>query len=147
MVSASFQQLADKFSLPKQHLFRYLQVRSFAHSTFPMFPNLPNDSTLDVFLTPFPTLKGSISNIYNQMYLLQPESLNSIKTAWEEDLGQPIPDEVWEEILGRVHKSSICARHGLIQCKLLHCIYYTKARLARIYDSVSPAYDRCRQSG
>lgn len=55
-VFATFQQLSDKISLPKQHFFRYLQVRSFVRDTFPSFPNLPSDSALDSFLTPTPTL-------------------------------------------------------------------------------------------
>ena len=122
-VFATFQQLSDKFSLPKQHFFRYLQVRSFVHGTFPSFPNLPSDLTLDSFLTPIPTLKGSISYIYNQINTLCSEPLDLIKSHWEEDLGAAISEEDWAEILRRVHKSSICARHSLIQCKLVHLLY------------------------
>ena len=59
---------------------------------------------------------------------------------------EAIPEEVWAEILKRVHRSFICARNGLIQCKLVHRTYYTMAWLAKIYDCVSPACDRCWQS-
>jgi len=38
-VFASFQQLLVKFSLPRHHFFRYLQVRSFVQVAFPSFPN------------------------------------------------------------------------------------------------------------
>lgn len=38
---ASFQQLREKFSLPNQHFFRYLQICSFARVTFSNFPLLP----------------------------------------------------------------------------------------------------------
>lgn len=48
-IFASFQQLCEKYSIPKQHFFRYLQLRSFAHSHFPTFPNLPQETFLDVF--------------------------------------------------------------------------------------------------
>lgn len=145
-VFASFQQLSDKFSLPKQHFFRYLQVCSFVHDTFPSFSNLPCDSALDSFLTPIPTLKGSISYIYNQINLLHSEPLGLIKSLWEEDLGVAISEEVWTEILTLVHISSICARHSLIRCKVVHRTDYTKARLAKIYDGVTPTCDRCQQS-
>ena len=37
-IFASFQQLIDKFLLPKGHFFRYLQVRNFVRSSFPQFP-------------------------------------------------------------------------------------------------------------
>lgn len=86
-VAAAFQQLSDKFSLPKQHFFRYLQVHSFVRDTFPSFPNLPSDSALDSFLTPTPTLKGSILYIYDQINILHSEPLCLIKFHWEEGFG------------------------------------------------------------
>ena len=64
-----------------------------------------------VFLTPIPTLKGSISYVYNQINLLRPEPLGLIKSLWE-DQGVAISEGVWTEILRRVHKSSICARQS-----------------------------------
>ena len=72
--------------------------------------------------------------------------MNTIKARWEEDLGEELTEEVWDAILLRVHGSSICARHTLIQFKLLNHIYYTKARLSKIYDNVSAECDRCHQS-
>lgn len=126
--------------------FRYLQVRSFAHKTFQSFPNLPHDSVLDGFLTPIPSLKGSISYIYNQIILLCPESLKCLEMQWDRDLGELISEEVWSEILKQVHKSSICVRHGLIQSKLVHRTYYTNARLSKFHDGVSPACHRCQHS-
>lgn len=61
-------------------------------------------------------------------------------------MGETIPDELWSQILRRVHKSSICARHCLMQCKVLHRVYYTKSRLSKIYPNVSPECDRCKHS-
>lgn len=46
----------------------------------------------------------------------------------------------------QVYSSSICARHGLIQCKLLHRVHYTEARLAKMFDHIWPACDTCHQS-
>lgn len=62
----------------------------------------------------------------------------------DRDLGQVISEEVWSEILKRVHKSSICARHGLIQ--LVHRTYYTNAQLSKFYDGVFAACNRCQHS-
>lgn len=78
-VFAFFQQLSDKFPLPKQHFFRYLQVRSLVHEKFPSFPNLPTDLALDNFLTPIPTVEGSIAYFYNQINILCSEPLGLIK--------------------------------------------------------------------
>lgn len=140
---ASFQQISERYSLPQSHFFRYLQVRSFVLSMFTTFPNYPGDSPCDVFLQPLPSLKGAISNTYNQITLIRPHAVDAIRGLWEEDLGQGISEELWSQILLLVHKSSICARHSLIQCKLLHRIYYTKARLAKMYPNTSPNCDRC----
>lgn len=48
-------------------------------------------------------------------------------------------------VLRWVHSSSISARHGLLQCKILHRYHLTKVRLSRIYGDVDPVCDRCHQ--
>ena len=87
-----------------------------------------------------------ISCIYEQIHDVHLVSLDKIKTLWEEDLGEEIPEEVWEDALTRVHKASICARHGLMQCKIIHRAHFTKVRLSKIYSDVDPTCDRCRQA-
>ena len=143
---ASFQQLSEKYSLPKPQFFRYLQIRSLARSLYPNFPNAPPASLTDSLFMPLPNIKGMISYIYNSMYTLRPVSLNLIKTQWEEDLGDEISDELWESILHRVHSSSICAKHGLIQCKIVHRIHWTRVKLSQIFPDVDPTCERCHSS-
>ena len=87
-----------------------------------------------------------ISIMYRCILSLRPTSIQNIKNKWEEDLGEEISEDVWEDILHLVHTSSICARHGLIQCKIVHRVHFTKVRLSKIYDSVYPLCDRCRSS-
>ena len=48
--------------------------------------------------------------------------------------------------LGREDSSSICSKHGLIQCKVVHRTYFTNARLSKIYKYVSSNCDRCHQA-
>lgn len=124
-IFASFEQLSGKFGLPKQHLFRFFQIRSFVNSRFPQFPNPPTDSPLDTLLKPVLALKGMISYFFTHIHLLWLVSLVSIKALWELQLGEEISEELWEEALDRVHKSSICAKHGLIQCKIIHRAHFT----------------------
>lgn len=45
--SASFQQDSGKFSIPTVYYFRFLQVHSFAHHTFPMSPKAPGEQCWD----------------------------------------------------------------------------------------------------
>lgn len=143
---ATFSQLENKFSIPKTSFFRYFQIRSFVIQTFPSFPSLPQDSSLDVFLKPTPMLKNMISYILAQIHSLQISSLNSIKVLWEEDLGLTLTDELWKAILDRVHHSSICARHAVIQCKIVHRAHLTKARLSKIFPNTDPTCERCHQA-
>lgn len=119
-VFASFQQLVDKFSLPRNNFFRYLQARSFIRNMYPQFPRLPTPTSIDLFLEPLPFGKRMISFFYDKICSLHRSSLLSIKTQWEEDLLEEISDELWESILYRVHSSSVCVKHGWIQCKILH---------------------------
>ncbi len=86
-----------------------------------------------------------ISHIYDQIHSIQLHSLNSIRTLWEEDLGEDILKDVWRDALGNVHRSSICAKHGIIQCKIIHRAHLTKLRLAKIYKELDPFCDRCHQ--
>lgn len=51
-VFASFQQLTEKFTLPKHKFFRYLQVRSFVRDMHPQFPNLPRATPIDFLSSP-----------------------------------------------------------------------------------------------
>ena len=44
------------------------------------------------------------------------------------------------------HTSSICARHGSIQCKVVHRTHWTKVRLSKIYDTVDPSCEKCHQT-
>lgn len=144
-IFASFQQLSERYTLPRRDFFRYLQIRSFARSVNPTFPNLPDTTSLDSFVTPLSSANGLISTLYNLIHSLRPTTLLSVKKQWEGELGSEISSETWEIILRRIHSSSICARHGLIQCKIVHRIHFTKVRLAKIFD-VDPSCDRCHQA-
>ena len=125
---ASFQQLSAKFGIPKTTYFRYLQVRSFVRSASYQIPSQPADHPMDTFLLPLPLPKGIISCGYERIFSLRCSSLSAVKAAWEQDMGEEISDDLWEDILSQVHSSSMCATHGLIQCKILHHIHWTKLR-------------------
>lgn len=58
-------------------------------------------------------------------------------------MGKGIQDEVWEEILQRVRKSSICAGHSFMQCRIRYRAHYTNSRLAKIFNTVSPLCEQC----
>ncbi len=45
-----------------------------------------------------------------------------------------------------MHSSSVCAKHGWIQYKILHRTHWTKVKLSQIYSDVDPFCDLCRQA-
>ena len=83
-------------------------------------------------------VKGTISWIYGVIDAINPQSLNNLRTIWEQDLDLYFAESQWASILGRVHSSSPCARYGLIQFKIVHRLHFTKEKLARIYPNTDP---------
>ena len=73
-------------------------------------------------------------------------SSNNIKTAWEDDLGIAVSDEIWSEGLKRIHTGSINSRLQLVQFKIMHRLHYSKVKLNRMYPTVSDICDRCSTS-
>ena len=110
------------------------------------FPNIPGNNPIDKFLAQVPVRRGIISHFYNLIYSLSSTTGNILKGYWEEDLGMEISDDLWKKALSRVHSSSVCARHGLIQCKVVHRTHWTKARLSRIYENIDPFCEKCHQT-
>ena len=84
--------------------------------------------------------------MYNQMSNYSKVSIDHIKTAWEEDLGLELTEDEWNDAQRRVHSSSICARHGLIQMKILHKAHLSKVKIHKMYPDADPLCDRCRVS-
>ena len=61
-------------------------------------------------------------------------------------LGSSCPMTNGNMALTRIHSSSICSRHDLIQFKVLHRLHFSKAKLVRIFPNVDPLCDRCKQT-
>lgn len=145
-IFASFDQLREKYAIANSEFFKYLQIRSFIKTSFPAFPSQPPNSEMDTILLKDPHKKGSISRICE--LLLSKEhmpTLNGIKEAWQQDIGLNITASQWTKALNNVHSSSICARHGLLQFKILHRLHFSKVRLSKMFPGINSACDRCGQ--
>lgn len=142
----SFTDLSRRFDLPKSHLFRFFQIRHYIRNQNPKFPSRPPETLMDSLLALDPERKRLISSIYCLINSAIDSPASSPKDSWERELGTTLPDEYWQRVLQSVHSSSICARHGLIQCKIVHKVHYTNLRLSRIYPNVADSCNRCKQS-
>ncbi len=111
---------------------------------FPNFPNAPPPSEVDTILCLDVCAKGSISKLIDFFATLQSFPVDSLRTSWSSDLNIEIDQDTWTGIIfDRVHSSSICACHCLIQCKVVHRVHWSKCKLARIDPSIDPECDRC----
>lgn len=143
---ASFEILSKKFDIPRSHFFRYLQIRNYIRAAIPQFPDKPLHNFIDDLMSFNPTKKGAISSILRLIFKLDCPMVARIRTAWEQDLQTTIEDETWVKITGKVHSSSMCTRHALIQFKVLHRVHLSKSKLAKIYPQINPTCDRCKSA-
>lgn len=142
----SFEELLLKFKLHKSHFYRYLQIRNFTASNCSYFPKCPPLTLLDSGFKHEPHSKQIISKIYTLLNAQGPNSLDALKNTWEGDFGEELPEEVWQKIIERIHSSSVCLRHSVIQFKVVHRLHRTKDKLAKIKQDIDPTCDRCRIS-
>ena len=49
-------------------------------------------------------------------------------------------------MLQRIHSSSICLRHAVIQFKMVNWVHWSKAKLSKIRPDLDPTCDRCKQA-
>uniref|UniRef100_A0A667XM65 AIG1-type G domain-containing protein n=1 Tax=Myripristis murdjan TaxID=586833 RepID=A0A667XM65_9TELE len=69
------------------------------------------------------------------------ELQKEVERKYEEQL-RKMKEELQAEWEFLVHSSSICTRHGLLQCKVIHKVHFTNARLAKIFPNQSDACKR-----
>ena len=139
----SFETAVTDHDIPRSHFFRFLQIRSFTQKMLPSYPYLPPKNQLDIILEFGPNEKKRVSVMYDLLSNLKPVTWDKTKAAWERDLGVELSEEVWEDSLQRIHSSSLCIRHGLIQFKIVHRLHYSGEKLARLFNIPDPGCPRC----
>ena len=143
---ASFEQLSDKFSLPKSDFFRYLQTRHFVLSKMSSSSISATTSLVDMVLSLNPSQKRLVSALYGRMLDLRHAPVDKIKAAWEKDLGLSLSEDTWSSVLKLVNSTSLCARHCLIQFKVVHRAHISTAKRSTMYPDVSPLCVKCKMS-
>ncbi|KAI9999558.1 hypothetical protein NQD34_018412 [Periophthalmus magnuspinnatus] len=142
--SATFEQLKQKFNIDYKDFFKHLQIRDLTRVALPSFPSQPQECIADRIMPRDPLKKGTISKMYQDLSQIDCMiTLDHLKEAWSTDLAINITEDQWWEAQIRVHSSSVCSRHGLIQFKILHRLHLSKQRLARMFPGVDPSCERC----
>lgn len=94
----------------------------------------------------FSNSKGFISIIYNIITSHGDNILDKIKAKWKDELGEAIPDGIWEEAVHWVNGTTSCARLSLIQFKVLHRMHFSKAKLTRIFTGMDENCSTCHSA-
>jgi len=140
---ASFTQIQQKYNLPKNNFFRFLQIRNYLRTH-----NVPLDevppSISDDCLIQFRGNKNQFSLIYGKLQAATSPSTNLIREEWEREMGIGISEEIWQNGLEDIDKQSVNTRLCLIQFKVLHRLHFSKKKLHRIFPNVSPLCDKCK---
>lgn len=142
---ASFEEIAQRFNIPRSHFYRYLQIRSFISSDITQFPSQPPD-TLLASINNVPSSRRKIGSICSLLMRESMTNLNSLKNEWEKDLGIDISESIWSKMVQGIHKSSICMKHAVMQFKIFHRLHWTKVKLSQFTPNIDPMCDRCRQA-
>lgn len=125
---ASFEQLVQKYHIPKSHFYQYLQLWNFVFSNFKCFPLCPPTCLLDSIFGCKLVRKRTISTIYKILYSHNLTPLDSLKNNWETDLNEPITDDTWHKVIQGIFSSSICLTHVVIQFKIVHQLHWSKVK-------------------
>ena len=107
-------------------------------------PSVPPDLD-DTIFDVNPILKGTIKVLYKTLLKSQMTTSDALRNTWSAELGEDIGPVAREHALRWVHSSSICARHAVLQCKVVHRVHWSKSKLARIYSDIDPNCDKCQQ--
>lgn len=142
-----FQELAKKFNLPNNNLFKYFQIRHWVHNSYTDFPKIPPESPLEehLFSKSLHNTKGLISSIYTILNNNLPAyDKISIKSKWESDLNYNYDDDDWSNLLKSSQTVFNSANHRQIQFNIFNRTYYTPLKLHKIHHNTSSFCQRCK---
>ncbi len=122
-----------------------MQVRHFVKENFASFPSQPSGGWLEECVNLDPSERACISKVYDTILAAASPPLTHLKNLWERDLDGEIPEDVWQHSVGKIHSTSICVKHGLLQFKVLHRLHLSKHKLSRIYPQLDPTCSQCNR--
>lgn len=123
------------------------RVRYALLSTLPESGEEPPDFAPLTLIISSPDATHLISRLYQDTQtLLTPCGLRA-KSAWEEDLGESLSDEIWTYCCSQTRFVSSNYRHKLLHYKYIHRIYYTPAFLHKIHSDVLDNCPKCAREG
>lgn len=141
-VLMSFEQLTNKYDLPKKHFFKYLQVRSFITNLLKSTVQPPL-STIENMAINHHHSRGLLSKFYNILIAASKESSLSYLQAWRSDMETDILVEEWNNSCILAQKQTINTRFRLVQYKWLFRTYITPVKLHHFNPNIPDDCVKC----
>ena len=138
----SFQQLIDRYDLPRKHHFKYLQIRSFIYSQTKSLAE-PSLSTIESLTIKHLYDRGQLSMFYEVLLDGSKENSDSYLSAWKNDLQLDISAEEWEGACESAQTQTISTRCKLLQYKWLLRTYITPVKLHRFNPNIPDDCFKC----
>lgn len=141
----NFTHLANKYNIPKRDFWKYLQLRSCIRAAQQKLPLLPQ-TELQKLMQGDQGVRSGASRYYSLIRQSHPPKLEGLKRAWEADLRGEIAMEKWKDITGSWYRISREMQTRLIRYKIIHRVYWTPCKMARLKLCESETCWRCERS-
>ena len=140
----SFEELHGAYNIPRNHFFKYLQIRSFILKKYKQQINKPPLSSLEEVILNHMHSRGQVSVTYNLIVENSNESSNDKRMKWSSDMDTEISEDEWEKVCHTAQTQTINTRFKLIQYKWIMRTYITPSLLHR-FNNNNP--DLCIKCG
>lgn len=143
-VLMSFEELVKEFDIPRNHFFKYLQLRSFIRKQQNQSLSIPVPSTLEKLMDSMNCLeRGQISKLYKRLIDGCSETSALRLEAWREDLCEDISWEEWQEACSKAQSKTTNTRLKLLQYNWLMRTYVTPEKLNKYNNAIPDTCTKC----
>lgn len=139
------EEIHDRFNIPRNHFFKYLQLRRFIRTQQNQTLCIPGMSTIEKLMSMECLWRSLISKIYKCLVDGCTETSMGRLGAWREDLQEDISTEKWEEACSKAQSGATNTRLKLLQYNWLMRMYITPEKLNRYNSAIPDICIRCEK--
>lgn len=139
----SFEELVSTFNIPRNHFFKYLQIRNFVFVAQNNSLDRPELNSLETEMVKDCYARGLISHLYRSIAAESKESSINKLEAWRKDLKEDLCESDWTEACQEAQTQTISVRLKLLQYKWLMRTYITPAILHKYNENIPDTCTKC----
>lgn len=139
----TFNDLCLKYSIPKKHFFKYLQLKHFISSKHHQVSYEPPLSCLEGIVLKHMHGKQQISILYAALVSHDKESSHDRRRAWSLDIKEDIEEAEWMTACSKAQSQTINTRMKLLQHKWLMRTYITPEKLNKWSPDIPDTCVKC----